>query len=93
MKAPAIRPSRHRLVLLLALLAGCAGAEGGGPIGTGITSSVAGNVVAVVDDGGASEAAALAVPAVAVSIDEAPGVATITDADGNFTLEGDFSGP
>lgn len=74
------------------LLAGCAGSSDGGPIGTGITASVAGNVVAVVATSEVEQVTVLDVPAVEVSIDEAPGVATTTDAAGNFTLEGDFAG-
>lgn len=85
----------HRLVslALLACVAGCAGgvASDGGPIGTGIAASVAGNVVAVVSSGDPAQASALALPEVTVSIDEA-GVETMTDAAGNFALDGDFAG-
>lgn len=82
-------------LLLLAALAGCAGggiASDGGPIGTGITAAVAGNVVAVVASSDATQAATLDLPAVTVSIDEAPGLETTTDAQGNFALDGDFAG-
>ncbi|MBM4266141.1 MAG: hypothetical protein FJ144_05920 [Deltaproteobacteria bacterium] len=83
-----------RLAPLLALLAGCAGAsEGGGPIGTGIISSVVGNVVAVVAEADEAASTALDFPTVTVSIDEVPGLDAATDAAGNFALEGDFSGP
>ncbi|MBY0279128.1 hypothetical protein K2Z84_27660 [Candidatus Binatia bacterium] len=86
----------HRVVslALLACLAGCAGggiSSDGGPIGTGITASVAGNVVAVVASSDATQATALDLPAVTVSIDEV-GVETSTDAEGNFSLDGDFAG-
>jgi len=83
-------------LLLLAAIAGCSGGGGfaadGGPIGTGITASVAGNVVAVVASSDIEQATPLALPEVDVSIDEAPGVATTTDAEGNFALDGDFAG-
>jgi hypothetical protein len=74
-------------LLLAATLAACAGADGG-PIGTGITTSVVGNVVDVADAGGTSQG----LPPVTVSIDEAPELETTTDAEGNFALDGDFAG-
>ena len=86
---------RASALLLCAVLAGCAGggiAADGGPIGTGITASVAGNVVAVVASSDAAQATALDLPAVTVSIDEVPGVETVTDTEGNFALDGDFAG-
>lgn len=86
---------RAHALVLLALLAGCAGggvASDGGPIGTGITASVAGNVVAVVASSDTTQATAAVLPAVTVSIDEVPGVETTTDAEGNFALDGDFAG-
>lgn len=83
-------------LLLLAAVAGCSGGGGfaadGGPIGTGITAAVAGNVVAVVASSETEQVTALALPEVDVSIDEAPGLATTTDAEGNFALDGDFAG-
>lgn len=90
------RPACHLAVAALFLAAwGCA--ADGGPIGTGIAASVAGNVVAVVEDTASVAAspqdpAALTTP-VTVSIDGVPGSETPTDGDGNFAIEGDFSGP
>jgi hypothetical protein len=86
-----------RLPVLLGLtiaawIGGC-GAADGGPAGTGITSAVVGNVVAV--DSFAAPAAAPAaggVGAIEVSIDEAPSATAATDPQGNFQLEGAFSG-
>ena len=86
---------RARALILLVCLAGCAGggiASDGGPIGTGITASVAGNVVAVVASSDTTQATAASIPAVTVSIDEVPGAETTTDAEGNFALDGDFAG-
>lgn len=86
---------------LAVTLTGCGtSASEGGIVGSGI-SSVQGNIVAVEivpealrvaaqrQDG---SAAGLALPTVAVSIDERPGVETTTDAAGEFRLEGDFAG-
>lgn len=71
-------------------LTGCS--SEGGVVGSGI-SSVSGNVIQVeLESPGDGGAAALAAPTVSVSIDEAPGIETLTGADGAFTLEGDFSG-
>lgn len=86
---------RSPALVLLVCLAGCAGggiAADGGPIGTGITASVAGNVVAVVASSDTAQATAVALPEVTVSIDEVPGAETTTDAEGNFALDGDFAG-
>jgi hypothetical protein len=86
----AARP--YALVFAVSWLVGCAGADGG-PIGTGITASVAGNVVAVVEDASAAvEGSVFELPEIIVSIDGLAGVETTTDADGNFVLEGDFAG-
>lgn len=71
-------------LLLAALAAGC-GAEGG-VTGTGIASSVSGNVVAV-----SADAAAPPFP-IRVTVDEAPAVTAVTAADGAFDLSGRFSG-
>lgn len=80
--------------LLLAAVAGCA--SGGGPVGTGISSSsVSGNVVEVQSEATAATAGQLpgaAIERVTISIDEA-GVETATDDDGNFELSGGFAGP
>lgn len=106
-----------RLRALLAWLAlvglGCGGAGGlgitdGGPVGTGISASVVGNVVAVEDSDAFGDTASLATTSAAaidpaigdlaalddieVSLDEFPDVSTSTDADGNFNLDGEFSG-
>jgi hypothetical protein len=82
------------LVVLLGLALGCAGASSdGGPVGTGIVASVAGNVVAVVSDTSlAQDDATATLPEVTVSIDEVPDATTTTDADGNFALDGAFAG-
>ena len=90
------------------LLGGCGGITDGGPVGTGITSSIVGNVVAVQDPapilslenvaaqssaGDAPELAAVTrIQGIAVSLVERPEIANSTDADGAFHLEGDFSG-
>ena len=70
-----------------ALLVGCA--SDGGPTGTGISTSISGNVVAVELPAGTGEPTATAVR---VTIDEVPGVEDTTDADGDFALIGTFSG-
>lgn len=85
-----------RLGAALALLSLC-GCADGGPIGTGIAASVAGNVVAVVEDS-AEFASATASPAalagaVTVEIAGLPGSATTTDGNGNFVVDGNFAGP
>jgi len=77
---------------LLAAAFGCA-TSGGGPVGTGISSStVSGNVVAVQTTSVAASGSAAALPRIEVSIDEVPGLSTTADTDGNFELGGDFSG-
>jgi hypothetical protein len=66
--------------LLLALfLAGCA--SEGGVTGTGLSASLAGNV-SVTDQSGEVE----------VSIDGRDDLRAVTDADGNFEIEGEFAG-
>jgi hypothetical protein len=76
-----MKPHPHHFsaaaAVLLACLTGC-GASDGGPIGTGITASVVGNVVTS--------------QPVEVSIDGVAGAATRTDADGSFEIDGAFSG-
>ncbi len=75
---------RKLWVVLFAAYLGCAD---GGPVGTGISSSsISGNVTAV-DEPAGSTAGLL------VGIDEAPGIEDTTDANGNFELIGNFSGP
>ncbi len=106
-----------RLRALLAwaalVVVGCGGAGGlgitdGGPVGTGISASVVGNVVAVEDSDAFGDTASVALVSAAtsdpgigdlaalddieVSLDEFPDVSTSTDADGNFNLDGEFSG-
>ena len=86
---------RCGIAVLLGCLIGCAGgiSSDGGPVGTGIAASVAGNVVAVVSETSSTQQDAVAaVPEVAVSIDEVPGTETTTDADGNFAIDGEFAG-
>lgn len=87
---------------LLITAAGCgAGGFGGiasvdgGPVGTGLSASVSGNVSAVAQGSAAADSSAMGgsmMPAVRVTIDEVPGIGSTTDADGNFQIEGDFSG-
>jgi len=75
-------------LLLLAAATACGGSGGaaidGGPIGTGITTSIVGNVVDVGAEPPTSP--------ITVTIDEVPGLESTSDADGNFALEGDFAG-
>lgn len=89
------------LCLLALTAAGCGGGSigiasiEGGPVGSGLSASVSGNVVAVAQGGAAADtsgADAAMMVAVNVSIDEVPGLKSTTDADGNFELEGNFSG-
>lgn len=78
---------RYACLCLLVLMLGCAD---GGPVGTGISSlsGISGNVVSV----DAANGGGGAVAGVRVSIDEAPGLETVTDAGGNFELSGNFAG-
>lgn len=81
---------RRYLALLLCLFPFAAACSDGGPVGTGISrSQLSGTVIAVDESGGSG--AVLDTP-VRVSIDEAPGIETATDADGYFELSGEFSG-
>lgn len=78
-------PLRAGLLALCAALAGC-GAEGG-VTGTGVTSTVSGNVVLVTQPQDA------ALPfVIRVTVEQAPEATAITDAEGTFTLSGRFSG-
>lgn len=87
---------------LLITAAGCgAGGFGGiasvdgGPVGTGLSASVSGNVSAVAQGSAAADSSAMGgsmMPAVRVTIDEVPGIGSTTDADANFQIEGDFAG-
>ena len=84
----------------LLAVAGCGGGGGlaaldGGPVGTGISASLSGNVASVSTTAQGSTAAEGAVAAsvlsqIRVTIDEVPGIEGLTDAEGNFELEGDF---
>jgi hypothetical protein len=81
---------------LCAVVCGCAASDGG-PVGTGISASsasISGNLIDVQDNTAAGPAAdtTSGLPAVRVSIDQAPGIEATTDSDGNFQLDGDFSG-
>ncbi|MFQ5665269.1 MAG: hypothetical protein ACE5I7_02440 [Candidatus Binatia bacterium] len=79
-------------LILLAAALGCAGADGG-PVGTGISASISGNVIDVQAASTTDTAGGAAMlPPVQVSIDEQPGVGTTTDDNGNFELSGDFAG-
>jgi len=94
-----LRISITTLCLLFGV-GGCGGGIGiassdGGPVGSGISASLSGNVISVSEGTTGAETAAggaAAVPAVEVSIDEVAGTASTTDGDGNFELVGDFSG-
>jgi hypothetical protein len=98
-----VRVCRHSLnrlgglLLLLAFVAGCAASSDGGAVGSGISAAmVSGNIVAVTSPNSSPrqrQSAAAALEPVVVTIDEAPAVIGDTDADGNFLLDGDFSGP
>ncbi len=104
---------RYSLLLASTLFfAGCGGGLGlgidGGPVGTGISASVVGNIVAVeepdafastedlastssIDDATSLEDLA-SIDGIDVSLVEFPDVATTTNAEGNFGLDGDFDG-
>lgn len=81
---------------VLLMVAGCGGggigiaASDGGPVGSGLSASISGNVTSVAQE--TSTGSAAAIPVVQVSIDEVTGASSATDADGNFDLTGDFSG-
>lgn len=90
------------LSLLAITAVGCGGggsiglaSSDGGPVGSGLSATVSGNVVSVApgsEMAAASGTGAAMMVSVHVSIDEVPGAESTTDADGNFELEGDFSG-
>ncbi len=99
------RPSRLLPWLVLALwTAACGPVIDGGPVGTGITTQVAGNVVLVEDPAGLASAAATNEPpadtaddetgiaGVVVSVDEDSALSTVTDATGRFALAGPLEG-
>jgi hypothetical protein len=73
-------------IAFAAIFVGCVD---GGPTGTGISTSIRGNVIAVESSTGTSEPTTTAVQ---VSIDEMPGIQDTTNAAGDFELEGTFSG-
>lgn len=85
---------RRAVLFACVLFLGCA--AGGGPSGTGIssTSAISGNIVAVQSGaaaGGTGSAGTL--PPIQVSIDMLPSLTTTVDSGGNFALSGDFAGP
>jgi len=71
---------------ITAILVGCA--SDGGPTGTGIATSISGNVI----DVETSTDSQSETSAVKVTIDEVPEVEDTTDAEGAFALTGSFSG-
>ena len=77
--------------LWLLLCVGIVGCADGGPVGTGIASSSISGTVTMVDTS-ARSTAALA-QSVHVNVVEIPSIEDTTDADGNFALVGNFSGP
>lgn len=94
-----IRTSLARLAWGMALLGltSCGGADGG-PVGTGISASLVGNVVDVSVRSDAatgtarSDDGAETLPPIEVRIDEVPDAVTHTNAEGNFQLAGEFAG-
>ncbi len=99
------RPARLLPWLLLALATGACGPMiDGGPVGTGISTQVAGNVVLVEDPAGLARATAgtdapsdaageeTGIAGVVVSLDEYPALSTVTDASGRFALTGNLEG-
>ncbi|MGD0946584.1 MAG: hypothetical protein ABSA52_04065 [Candidatus Binatia bacterium] len=83
---------RSPISLLCVVCLSCA--SGGGPSGTGIssTSAISGNVVAVQDvtAGAASDGTSGTLPPIVVSIDGLPTATTMADSGGNFMLSGNF---
>ncbi len=81
---------------VLMLLAGCTGVGvDGGPVGTGISAALSGNLASVAEGTAAAVSAATndaPLPSVRVTIDEVPASASVTDARGNFYLQGQFAG-
>lgn len=77
---------RWGLLLLAGCMAGCA--ADGGPVGTGLSSGLSGNVVGVESPSGDAGSTA----GIVVSIDGRPAARTVTDGEGNFELSGDLSG-
>jgi len=79
-------------VLLAAWLAGCA--SEGGVVGSGITSSISGNIATVeVRQALVAGAAALLPFPIRVALEEFPGLeATADPADGRFAIRGEFAG-
>lgn len=85
-----------RLAVAAALLAACGFGADGGPITGGITASIAGNVVAVVEGASAAttatgETTTIASPVI-VSIDGVRDSQTTTDREGTFAIAGGFAG-
>jgi hypothetical protein len=80
-----VKTLRALLLLVCAALAGCA--SEGGVTGTGISASVSGNVTLVTE----GLPSALPFP-IRITVDQAPALTAVTDADGAFVLRGGFSG-
>jgi hypothetical protein len=74
-------------IAFTAVFVGCA--ADGGPTGTGISTLIRGNVIAVESSTGTSDPNTTAVR---VTIDEMPGIEDTTNAAGDFDLSGTFSG-
>jgi hypothetical protein len=83
---------RSPISLLCVVCLSCA--SGGGPSGTGIssTSTISGNIVAVqvVTASAASNNTSGTLPPIVVSIDGLPAATTMADSGGNFVLSGNF---
>ncbi|MFI5393963.1 MAG: hypothetical protein ACHQ9S_00395 [Candidatus Binatia bacterium] len=86
---------RYLLVSVCVICLSCA--SGGGPSGTGIsstTSAISGNIVAVQTSTAAAGSGNTAgtLPSIQVSLDGLPELTTMADSGGNFVLSGDFAG-
>jgi len=80
---------RARWLIFLTLTTILAGCVDGGPTGTGLSTSISGNLIEVEFPAGTSPAT---VAAVQVTIDEVPEVEGATDDAGDFEIVGTFSG-
>lgn len=83
---------RHSPLWLVGCLFLASCAADGGVVGSGLSALVTGNVT-VVDTEPADMNEEMVPFTILVSVDEAPGVETLTDDQGNFELVGDFAGP
>jgi hypothetical protein len=83
---------RYLALLVAVSCVGCA--SDGGPVGTGISSAISGNIVDVETDTATARkrAAAPPLPPIRVSIDGLPNATTMADDAGNFVLSGAFDG-